>query len=896
MITQIVTPGRDAAIDRAFARASGARYYKSALQVNPLEYLDKRGEKHGWANPAEYDEAIVAACVANGIGVIAVTDHKCVRSSQSLLEAAQSAGIAAFPGFEVTSSDSVHVLVIFAPGTPMETLEGYLAQCGFVSGKPNDLCRQRFIDLVAEVGTWGAVAIAPHITAKNGLLSALSGKSREAAWKSEALFAVAIPGPLDDVPLEYRQIIDNKDPNYRRERPLAILNARDVVAPSQLSKRSVSTRIKMATPSIEGLRQAFLDPGSRVRSNFESSDEPHSRITAFVCEGGFLDGVELHFNERLNVLVGGRGTGKSTVLESLRYLFGLSPLDQESQRTHERIVRTVLKSGTKIAAVVNVLRPTPRTLTVERTVPNAAIVRDENGTALPLNPREVLPGLEIFGQHEIAQIAQDSHALTGLLSRLAPPDHDLIEVGNDLASRLTRSQELLVRIAADRRAAEDRTASLPGLRETLTQYRSAGLEQQLKNQTALMREQRVVQTFDERLTDVDYAVESLGDMIPLDEAFVSQAVLGDLPGAAILAPLRDALAALSSSLQTQITGARTALAAARARRQRVMDEWKGREALVNTEYERILRQLQKQRIDGQEYLRLERRVQELGPIALELQRLSTQYDKAFTDRAELLRTWIEHRRKVFQRLATAAKRVVRRTDGRVDVKVAMDAEPSALIQHFKALAARITEVPKRRDGSEFAISVFADEVFASDAVALASRYELTSTQVEKLLSAPLEWKLELQALDLGHVTSVHLNVGTAQAPQWRALESLSAGQKATAVLMLLLIDAAAPLLIDQPEDDLDNRFLMDGVVQKLREAKDNRQFIFATHNANIPVLGDAELIVGMQAAGGGAGDGNSIVDDDLVGSIDTPTVAAFVEEILEGGKAAFLSRRAKYGF
>jgi hypothetical protein len=127
------------------------------------------------------------------------------------------------------------------------------------------------------------------------------------------------------------------------------------------------------------------------------------------------------------------------------------------------------------------------------------------------------------------------------------------------------------------------------------------------------------------------------------------------------------------------------------------------------------------------------------------------------------------------------------------------------------------------------------------------------------------------------------------------LEALSTGQKATAVLLLLLLESDAPLIVDQPEDDLDNRFITEGVVPRMREEKLRRQFIFSTHNANIPVLGDAELIVGLSASGE-AERGRAAIDPKQMGSIDAQPVRELVEEILEGGREAFERRRRKYGF
>ena len=156
--------------------------------------------------------------------------------------------------------------------------------------------------------------------------------------------------------------------------------------------------------------------------------------------------------------------------------------------------------------------------------------------------------------------------------------------------------------------------------------------------------------------------------------------------------------------------------------------------------------------------------------------------------------------------------------------------------------------------------------------------------------------MRIEELELPPTTSIRLNTApTGAPPSWHALEDLSAGQKATAVLLLLLLESDAPLIVDQPEDDLDNRFITEGVVPKMREKKRRRQFVFSTHNANIPVLGDAELILGLTAAGE-AVEGKAGIEPEHVGSIDTGPVRDLVEDILEGGKDAFETRRLKYGF
>lgn len=123
------------------------------------------------------------------------------------------------------------------------------------------------------------------------------------------------------------------------------------------------------------------------------------------------------------------------------------------------------------------------------------------------------------------------------------------------------------------------------------------------------------------------------------------------------------------------------------------------------------------------------------------------------------------------------------------------------------------------------------------------------------------------------------------------MDSLSKGQRATALLLLLLGASTAPLVIDQPEDDLDNRFIYDGVVANLRKLKGVRQIIASTHNANVPVLGDAELIISLE------GDGqHGKPAKNGIGSLDDASIRAQTENILEGGPAAFNARNHLYGF
>jgi ATPase subunit of ABC transporter with duplicated ATPase domains len=124
--------------------------------------------------------------------------------------------------------------------------------------------------------------------------------------------------------------------------------------------------------------------------------------------------------------------------------------------------------------------------------------------------------------------------------------------------------------------------------------------------------------------------------------------------------------------------------------------------------------------------------------------------------------------------------------------------------------------------------------------------------------------------------------------EYKIIDKLSVGQKATSLLLLLFAQEDRIIILDQPEEDLDNRFIYEDVVKILREMKGRRQLLIATHNANIPVLGDSELTLVLESRN----EKCAIINK---GSIDKEDIKADVKNIMEGGEEAFRIRAEKYG-
>jgi len=879
---------------------NGARFYRCAFQVNPYGYLVRHKHPTAFADEDAYNAAFVEACKDNRIEVIGVADHYRIQSAAKLIEAARAAGIIAFPGFEAVSKEGVHFLSLFDPSTPISAVQGRIHACGIHDDKnPSPLGDLDAQELLEKTPTWPAQAIAAHVAGSGGLFRALqAGQARSAIWKHKGLLACSLPGPVSDAPDDARQILENKNPDYVRERPVAVLNCQDVLSPEDLRKPGTSCYVKMTAPTIEGLRQAFLDPGSRVRLLSDPEPEEHIEFLGMTWETeGFLRGCRLHLNENLNVLIGGRGSGKSTVVESLRYVLGIEPIGEDAKRVHNGIVQNVLRSGTKISLAVQSYRPDKRRFLIERTVPSLPRVVDEKGNVLSVKPTDIVPGVAVFGQNELAELARSPDKLTALLHRFIPADtgHDarMHEIAQALAGTRREILECETKIQKD----QETLAALPSIQETLDRYREAGVEDKLKTQALIIKAESVIQDAGETLAPFLAVAEDLAAALPVSLDFLSDEALDGLPVHADLVSIRATFTTFEAAAKQALTALQTAISAAEKAIREVGAKVAGEKSAQQSDYEKTLRDLQKARIDGSEFIRLRQDLGRLVPLKAQLAKTEQRMKDLLQKRRNDLATWDDLKRERYQRLERAAKKVSRELPNRLRVTVAYGGNRELLINLLKQepggrLSETITVLAGKADLSVSALA----EACRQGTPALVKDFGILTTQADRIAKAGSKLPMLIEELELPHITEIELNVGPENAPpEWRKLDQLSTGQKATALLYLLLMDSPGPLVLDQPEDNLDNRFISEGVVPKIRSEKRRRQFIFSTHNANIPVLGDAELIIAMRAVGE-AGDGHAEVLPEHMGSIDKDTVARLVEEILEGGKEAFQTRQLKYGF
>ncbi len=893
----VTTPNLPKSIQAALELPGGARFYRCALQVNPFEYLIRHKKPSIFTSEADYNQAIIDKCLELEIEVIGVTDHYRVQGSLNLLRKARDAGIYAFGGFEAVTKDGVHFLCLFDADKD-KSLERFIGDCGIhgtnQKSPPGQLDSG---ELLEKSKSWGAVCIAAHVTTNGGLLTKLSGQTRVNVWRSPDLLACAIPRSVNDVPEEgYRQILMNKDSEHKRQRAVAIVNALDVFDPSDLDKDGASCFIKMSNVSVEAFRQAFLDSESRIRLSSDPEPKAHVELMAMSWEGGFLRDTAIRFNSNLNAVVGGRGTGKSTLIESIRYVLTLDPITDDAKKAHEGVVRNVLRAGTKLSLLVRSHNPTQQDYLIERSVPNPPIVKDALGEVLSISPQDVISGVEVYGQHEISELTKSPEKLTVLLKRFVDNDPSMNDRKVELILELEKSRKRIAEMQSEIESLEDRLSILPALEETEKRFKQSGLENRLKEKSLVVKEEHLFSELNERLKLYKGINENLSENLPIDTAFVSKKALSGLPNSELLMEIEGVLDSLSTQLNAVSDQYARALSDADKAINFVETRWQRQREEIEENYEELLRELQETEFDGTEFIQLRKRIEKLLPLKEATRKLKNNLTTYKGHRTKLIHEWEEYKAKEFRQIERAARKASIQLRERVRIKVTMAGDRRPLERLLREVGGNLAAALERlRELDQLSLLEFV-ACCREGKDSLMKKYGFPSGAAERIAAAEIDFFMRIQELELPATTQIELNTAAEGAPaSWQTLEALSTGQKATAILLLLLQESEAPLVVDQPEDDLDNRFITESVVPIMRQGKQQRQFVFSTHNANIPVLGDAEQIFGLDASGE-AEEGQAKISRNHMGSIDSLPVRELVEEILEGGKDAFEMRRSKYGF
>jgi len=879
-----------------------ANFWKCALQVNPFNYKPEyRGEDHGLSED-EYNKQLVTIAIENDIKVIGVANHGNVDGIDAIRIAMNDQGIVVFPGFEISSTEKVHFVCLFSEETKKDELNRYLGHLGLTNPEdgvwPSDLGGN---DILKKVNELGGFVYAAHCTNDSGILT----RKLIHVWQNELLKAVQIPGSIDDLKNEeefmYRNILRNIDPAYARDLPIGIINAKDVSTPEELADLKSSCLVKMTKPCFESFKLAFQDTGSRVRLNSDVLQKYYSCIEHIKITGGYLDNTDIDFSNHLNSIIGGRGTGKSTLLECIRYTFGLRPVGKNAQKQHDEIVKENLgKEKGRVEIRIRSSKMNGKTFLITRRYGENTVVTDSTGNLSSFTIYDLLPGIEVYGQNEIFEIAQDKSSQYKLLSRfLGIKNKDNEEKIQQVLKKLVENRQKLIEVQDKIETIEDEVSRLPKLEEKVGVFNSLGIEKKLKIVPLLEMEKQILErSLTSEANNIDQSIMMILENLP-DTTFLSDASIEKLPHADIMKKIKTALDDLRNYAESLVKQWQEKYKTTKYQLDTFSSELKAKIDEEEIILENIFKEIPSSegktgKQIGVEYQDLLKEIERIKPKKSMIETHTKLEKELLNQRQSILNELSSLRTERSAQFSRALKKLNKRLTGKLSMEIIPEAERIPIKSFL--LDCNLEGIKEGRlswiyDAEDFS-PVKLSQVIQNGVDALKKeKWGITEIIANALTKIPKNKILQMEELELPDRVEIKLNTAHEGADNFKPLDKLSTGQQCTAILHLLLLDNVDPLIMDQPEDNLDNAFIAERIVTELRAAKIERQFIFATHNANIPVFGDAEWIGILETD-----DKQGKLTNDMQGAIDVPAIRDKAAVILEGGKAAFNQRKLKYGF
>ena len=616
----------------------------------------------------------------------------------------------------------------------------------------------------------------------------------------------------------------------------------------------------------------------------------HHSIECLSVTGGFLDGVSIELADGLNCFIGARGTGKTTALEFIRYGLDRMPdprIDRDRRHDIERLVEQNLGRG---SLAISIRTQADLRYVVRRSCGVDPVITNEIGEAvsIPLDDGRLF-AIDIYSQNQIEDMARNPAAQLALIDRFS--DERLQAVETELQSLRAKLKDL----ADELRKLDEAISTQAGLASEAPVFRErlkglappAGPDAERTEaahaaQAIRVREKQVPPTVLSRLDRLE------ADLRTLRTDYASPPSVATLGGenADIIQSIQEAVSAVSEAVHAASGEIESAVRLARAAVASQATNLAQRHLAQEHAYQGILAELNEVEGRASERRATEEKLAAAETAENEERTLRAKRDELLTLRAGLMKRCSELRDDRHELRDAVAKhltntfrllRVQIIQDGNVE---AYQAEISERLKtervqrgvRSKRIAEALT--PKqlaallaKGASKEFAAAIHCDQ-------------DAARRMVEALGSNGGAYDIE--AIELEDRPKIELLDGE----RYKEATSLSTGQRCTTILPILLLQSARPLLVDQPEDNLDNAFVYDTIVKALRDAAGTRQVIFVTHNPNIPVLGYADRVFVFDSDG----DHGWLR---ATGSVDE--CREEIESVLEGGRKAFRERMERYG-
>lgn len=811
--------------------------------------------------------------------------------------------------------------------------------------KPEAHSQKTVIDIAMLADEKGAIVIPAHIDEFNGLGYCASKTSVEAFLNLPFIHAVqfvhkeflnpslkvkgnqelvdtinsyygnpSVPIGADSIKAAYDGV---KAASLNNKKLLTFSDNPDAETPTKHGLDGIGKRytgIKMdEVPTLESLRQALMMPDRTVHC-FKSLVPPYKMPSLWIRKITVLNTTLtkkecifcMDFNPQLTAIIGGRGSGKSSILRFLRGVFGhendlkeLSDILEDHKEFFKLIDtngRGVLEKNTRIEVyfvrdeieyrIVYVYSNNPRT-TVERL--NAETAEYEQ-----IDDERFIDffHFEQYSQKQIFSIAQKPNSLRNRI------DSAISEVEKITIAR-KQLQEDYQSMMANKRALQQAvqtkgklSTEIKDLESKIQLLKQSGISSIITQQQSFIHQKHFVQLYINSVNDTIECLQSIllsfddfkpFSVICLDEKYRNEIenVLG--ASAELIAQMREILNTKTKELKTLLHKTNDDLKATSlfsnaetgeqlfAQKKRELEE-KGITDMAD--FERFTAQI----TEKKEKLKvISQKEAELQSIDARIHTIFTAFeqnrDSLTTMRNEFVRERINSDKiRIFIKpyadkidFEQRFRRIIQKAGGyERGIETAINT-----VYSNRDILSGIASFKKTMH--EIHDGVYAEDVYDGRFTRMIQ--ELNSTQMDEvdLLYPEDEIEMKYKGRD----------------GSFKPLAVASAGQKTTAILTFILSFGDSPLILDQPEDDLDNRLVYDLIVDKIHQIKELRQVIVVTHNANIPVNGDAEYVISMSS------DTHNLKIQ-AQGTVEKDEVKNEICEVMEGGVEAFKTRATRY--
>jgi energy-coupling factor transporter ATP-binding protein EcfA2 len=619
-------------------------------------------------------------------------------------------------------------------------------------------------------------------------------------------------------------------------------------------------------------------------------------IEQLEINGGFLPGLKAALPAGLICIIGPRGSGKSTLAEALR--FAVKGSVGTSKKRLDLLQANVGNSG-----LVTLTLTTDAGLkhTLRRGLKQPAVLLTGDGrpvSGVDLDRGTYLP-IDAYNGDEIESIADQVLGETRreLLDELRAPELSAIHLSlgehrrslDANADQIRAARRSIGDLAESIEEFGDVRARLAALEPVEETGPAAAHGKALKQQQRNAREKKRIGDFLQKLQSLKDNAEELKSRI--DQTCAAQIAEEDSPNWEIFHRWEPEVQKSLSSAVEHLTNAATTIDAVVATAEQVRAELAEVHAIQIAEFTELQKVHQQADERSRMRLDLQQRVARLEETEAEQAGEKERLAQLLEGRRTLKARFLLEREQISALRDTVAGDLTREAGDKIRLRVLRNADDLAyrnlLMQGLKGAGVR--------NHDEILASLLqlrpeqlAQLIQTDDHVGFDEACGFGPERAKKILAAfrANVDPLQLEVVDIDDVVRIELNVATASETIFKDAAELSRGQKCTALLPLLLARTQNPLVIDQPEDNLDNHFIYETVVNSIRRLKKKRQMVFITHNANIPVLDDADLVIVMNSDG-------KIGYIEKSGSVDD--CREQIVDLLEGGREAFELRRKRYG-